>query len=341
MIYANDHKSKSNYVSTNTLLQSKQNRKSHFPTYKQFMKEQEVGNHPQATERPKKEAIIQQESEIKRSIIPVNGLDRKNVGKTARQIYNEWQNNWLSKAGKAHQEEKALREEIRQKDPATYARNYDLFTHGQTNVFGKEYEAIYHLSQNSSTMLDNATAVLDWIEARVASGHDPTIQEINHAVMEIIKGKEILESYIKPIGFGLMAWGQIENRQFNPMGEIRPLEYSQEIGKSNRFIDIRKLNSKPLYRVMTEAELNAVKETGRLRGGWEGETYFTDSYYKNADNAQNRLSLKNKPQYILEFKIINNPKVAGGSRVEPTYGGTGGGREYVTTDPVEVKIINY
>jgi hypothetical protein len=110
---------------------------------------------------------------------------------------------------------------------------------------------------------------------------------------------------------------------------------------ASKLIDVSKLNSKSLYRAMSESELNAVKETGKLRGGWEGETYFTDSYYKDASNAQNRLSLKDKPQYVVEFKITNNPKVTGGTRVKPAYGGTGGGREYVTTDPVEVDITNY
>lgn len=105
--------------------------------------------------------------------------------------------------------------------------------------------------------------------------------------------------------------------------------------------DINKLNSKPLYRVMTESELNAVKDIGYLRGGREGTTYFTDSYYKNASNAQNRLSLPNEPEYILEFKITNNPTVTGGNTVKPAYGGSGGGREYFSENPVQIDIINY
>lgn len=92
---------------------------------------------------------------------------------------------------------------------------------------------------------------------------------------------------------------------------------------------------------MTESELDAVKETGYLRGGREGPTYFTDSYYKNASNAQNRLSLPNEPEYIVEFKITNNPTVMGGNTVEPVYGGSGGGREYLSNDPVQVDIVNY
>jgi len=101
------------------------------------------------------------------------------------------------------------------------------------------------------------------------------------------------------------------------------------------------LSSKPLYRTMSEGELNAVKETGVLRGGRPGETFFTDSYYKNASSAQNRLSLPSKPDYIMEFKITNNPNISGGTTVKPNFGGLGGGREYFTTDPISVEIINY
>ncbi|MBQ9200710.1 MAG: hypothetical protein IJ141_11090, partial [Lachnospiraceae bacterium] len=101
------------------------------------------------------------------------------------------------------------------------------------------------------------------------------------------------------------------------------------------------LGNKRIYRVMSEAELDAVKDTGMLRGGREGTTFFTDSYYKNASTAKSRLSLPEKPKYIMEFEIENNPKILGGTRVEPNFGELGGGREYFTNDLVKVKIINY
>ena len=100
-------------------------------------------------------------------------------------------------------------------------------------------------------------------------------------------------------------------------------------------------NSKRLYRVMSEAELEAVKSTGKLRGGRIGTTYFTDSYYKNANIAKSRLALPEKPCYIVEFEIKSNPNISGGTKVQPAYGEIGGGREYFTDDIVEVFIINY
>ena len=101
------------------------------------------------------------------------------------------------------------------------------------------------------------------------------------------------------------------------------------------------LGDKRLYRVMGEGELEAVKKTGMLRGGREGQTYFTDSYYKNANNAKARLSLPQKPKYILEFQIKSNNKIFGGNRVQPNYGENGGGREYYANDIIKVRIVNY
>jgi len=98
------------------------------------------------------------------------------------------------------------------------------------------------------------------------------------------------------------------------------------------------LNQKPLYRVMSEAEVKAVRETGQLRGGRTGETFFTDSNFRSASNAQNRLSLPQKPSHIMEFDIVNNPRIAGGNAVRPDFGMSGGGREYFSHDPIQVRV---
>ena len=98
---------------------------------------------------------------------------------------------------------------------------------------------------------------------------------------------------------------------------------------------------KPLYRSMSRAEASAVQQTGKLRGGREGETFFTDSRFRSADRAQDRLSLPQRPEVQMEFRITNSPTISrNGTRVDPSYDGRGGGREYMTTDPVEVEIIN-
>ena len=71
------------------------------------------------------------------------------------------------------------------------------------------------------------------------------------------------------------------------------------------------------------------------------QTYFTDSYYKNANKAKARLALPEKPTYIMEFEIDGNPNISGGTRVKPNYGEIGGGREYYTYDLIKVNIINF
>ena len=73
----------------------------------------------------------------------------------------------------------------------------------------------------------------------------------------------------------------------------------------------------------------------------EVEKVIISKDYKNASTAKSRLSLPEKPKYIMEFEIENNPKILGGTRVEPNFGELGGGREYFTNDLVKVKIINY
>ena len=102
----------------------------------------------------------------------------------------------------------------------------------------------------------------------------------------------------------------------------------------------RGVGSGTYYRYMSEAEYKAVQKTGYLRGGNTGETFFTNTNYTSASSAQSNLSLKTTSQYMVEFKITNNPNVTGGTIVQPHYGQLGGGIEFVTTDPVQVQIIN-
>ena len=99
-------------------------------------------------------------------------------------------------------------------------------------------------------------------------------------------------------------------------------------------------NNKRLYRVMSEKEVKTVKATGVLRGGKEGETFFTDSYYKDSGKAKNRLSLPVAPTHIMEFEITNNPVIRAGTKVKPEYGGVGGGREYYSSDIIKVTSLS-
>ncbi|WP_082270169.1 RHS repeat domain-containing protein [Leptospira interrogans] len=95
------------------------------------------------------------------------------------------------------------------------------------------------------------------------------------------------------------------------------------------------------YRYVTKGEVQAIKDTGMLRGGNPGKTYFTKDLYKSGSNAQERLSLDKKPTHRVEFEILNNPKLKlNGTKVDPLNGQPGKGSEFMTTDPVKVKLIN-
>ena len=101
------------------------------------------------------------------------------------------------------------------------------------------------------------------------------------------------------------------------------------------------------YRYMGKGELDAImnanKDSRYLRGGWEGETYYTKDLYKSASKAQERLALPETPSYRMEFEIINNPKAElYGHKVDPVLsrGQLGKGSEFMTNDKVQIRVIN-
>jgi RHS repeat-associated protein len=96
------------------------------------------------------------------------------------------------------------------------------------------------------------------------------------------------------------------------------------------------------FRYMSQAELEAVQSTGLLRGGRAGETFFTKDLYKSAASAQNRLALPGSPALRVEFQILNNPSLLrNGTKVLPANGMMGKGAEFMTLDPVKVRLINW
>jgi RHS repeat-associated protein len=96
------------------------------------------------------------------------------------------------------------------------------------------------------------------------------------------------------------------------------------------------------YRYMVEGELIATRETGLLRGGRPGESYFTLDLYKSAIKVQQRLALPTAPTLRVEFEILSNPvMLRNGLKVYPAYGMPGKGAEFMTTDPVKINVINW
>jgi hypothetical protein len=130
------------------------------------------------------------------------------------------------------------------------------------------------------------------------------------------------------IAFGLATGGIASG--FSRYGSTA-LRYADDLASSPR-----------LFRFVTEGEVDAIRDTGLLRGGRPGETFFTTQEIKSATRAQQRLSLPQTPTHRVEFEILNNPRIQGPRRVDPDpdLGLSGKSSELLSTDPVKARIIN-
>lgn len=104
-----------------------------------------------------------------------------------------------------------------------------------------------------------------------------------------------------------------------------------------------RLKGREFYRYMSEAEVAAIRRTGLLRGGRPEETFWTTDYYESADEAQERLALRERPEKRVWFRITNEPAMERkNTRVAPDEGQPGGGTEYMTAadEKVAVEVID-
>lgn len=112
-------------------------------------------------------------------------------------------------------------------------------------------------------------------------------------------------------------------------GLVQPVAASPEAGGQS------------FYRYVTPAELEAVQQTGLLRGGRPGDTFFTDGEYTSAAEAKAKLALPVSPEIRIRFIILNSPTLTrNGSLVEPMFDEPGGGHEWATPDPVQVELLD-
>jgi hypothetical protein len=117
-------------------------------------------------------------------------------------------------------------------------------------------------------------------------------------------------------------------------------EASEQLGRHGARQAARGAADQTFSRFMSKAELQIVQETGKLRGGRRGETYFTVNRYRTVRSAMRYLSLPNPPEVRLDFKILNQPRIYGPRVAEPKYGQPGGGTELWTVNQeVLVRII--
>jgi len=94
-------------------------------------------------------------------------------------------------------------------------------------------------------------------------------------------------------------------------------------------------------RYMSRSELEAVQETGLLRSGRPGDSYFTTNKFRTVRSAEEKLALPRSPEVRLDFEITGQPTIYGPRKVAPAFGKPGGGIEYWSPDPVRVRIIRW
>ena len=115
-----------------------------------------------------------------------------------------------------------------------------------------------------------------------------------------------------------------------------------------RTVDVAliKARSPEFYsRYISEGELQRIQETGLLRGGRPGKTYFTTDQFTESQKAVSRLALPQRQQYRVDFEITNQPQIQGPQRVQPWIRPLrpgfrqGWGVEYWTEDPVQIRLL--
>jgi len=89
---------------------------------------------------------------------------------------------------------------------------------------------------------------------------------------------------------------------------------------------------------MSEAELDATRDTGLLRGGRDGTHYVTDAANSNAKRARQRSALPQTPEVRVTLEVPKG-KFSEPSKVEPAFGMPGGGMERTATGEIPVKIL--
>jgi RHS repeat-associated protein len=172
-------------------------------------------------------------------------------------------------------------------------------------------------------------------------GLSKTMQENKETAQEVL-------DYVPFVGAAFsMSEGMIENDNTTFAAGLGMLAVDAAGGELLKGAGKAAINSgakggRNAFRYMTEGELKAIQKTELLRGGRAGATFWTKDLYKSAANAQNRLALPNTPTFRVEFEILNSPiLLKNGTKVLPANGMIGGGAEFMTLDPVKVRLINW
>jgi RHS repeat-associated protein len=141
------------------------------------------------------------------------------------------------------------------------------------------------------------------------------------------------------INAGTSRSGNISSSETELLTGPKPFGNMSQGGAASAKSGLETLSSEPIYcRYCSNAEVDAIKSTGLLRGGRPDNTYFTTDMYSTVQEAQQSLSLPFPPEARVEFTINNSPQIYGPSKVFPANGQPGGGIEYWSSDPIQVIV---
>ena len=146
----------------------------------------------------------------------------------------------------------------------------------------------------------------------------------------LLRGKNFWTGFDPGINptFNLKDAYSLKSREFWKTGEIATQkEAFLEKARGKTF---SKSTDDTYYRYMGKKEVGPVENTNMLRGGRQGETYYTNEKYVTSKISQQRLSLEDVPEYGLKFRFIDKPSLLkNNSLVFPKNGQPGGGIEFM------------
>jgi RHS repeat-associated protein len=127
-----------------------------------------------------------------------------------------------------------------------------------------------------------------------------------------------------------------DKMQSSSSGGAEPLPKKSAGPKSKTLADPPA--TEEVERAMSNAELEATKKTGLVRGGRAGTHYVSDAISNSASKAQKRLALPQKPQVKVTLEVPKG-RFSPPERIQPDYGQPGGGLQRTATGDVPAKVV--
>jgi hypothetical protein len=145
----------------------------------------------------------------------------------AHQLFQIWQNFWSEQRARAGIDEDRIRRQIHDMNPAVYADNMNRFELGRRDALGPTYQEAADRLDATNAMLFAANELLNWLEAREATGEHYTLQQANEKAIEITKAWNKFETWFGPVIFGVLGMASMGG-----MGGGRGGRSASELGRT-------------------------------------------------------------------------------------------------------------